>query len=416
MLVEIITIGDEILIGQVVDTNSAWIADKLGLIGIRIVQITSVSDTRSHIIHSLNDATSRADIILITGGLGPTRDDITKAALCEYFGTKLVSDTLALNNIEKLFAERGLPVTELNRKQAEVLENCIVIQNHNGTAPAMWIEKSEKIFVSMPGVPFEMKSVMQESVIPMLTQKFQLPVVMHKTVHTIGIGESFLAEKISNWEDSLERYNIKLAYLPAPGVVRLRLSVIGNNKEKLSQLLHLRIRELEEIAGKYIYGYDNDTIEMVVGKLLKDRAKTIATAESCTGGYLAHRVTLIPGSSVYFKGSVVAYSNEIKSGLLGVDAKIIEQHGAVSEEVVRMMAIAANDKFKTDYSLAISGIAGPEGGTEQKPVGTVWIALADKINNTVQAKKFLLGNNRERNIHKAAIFALDMLRKYIVNS
>jgi nicotinamide-nucleotide amidase len=416
MQVEIITIGDEILIGQIVDTNSAFIGQLLNLNGISIKQISSVSDSREHILNALNEAKSRADIILITGGLGPTKDDITKKTLAEYFKCKMRFDEKAYQDVVALFAQYGKEVTAINRLQAEVPEICEVIRNYNGTAPGMWFDVDGKIFVSMPGVPYEMKAMMKEQVVPKLVSRFKLPAIYHKTVLTQGVGESYLSEMISDWEDSLAAVNIKLAYLPAPGMVRLRLSTKGESKEQLVQQVEKKIEELKQIAGEYIYGYETfgeekETLEQIIGKTLKEQHKTISTAESCTGGYISHLITKVPGSSEYYMGSVISYSYDIKEQELNVSKDILEKHGAVSQPVVEQMASAIRKKYKTDYSIAASGIAGPGGGTEEKPVGTVWIAIATP--DKVISEKFLFGNNRERNIQKTANAALNMLRKIL---
>ncbi|OQX73383.1 MAG: competence/damage-inducible protein A [Bacteroidetes bacterium 4484_276] len=412
MTAEIITIGDELLIGQVIDTNSAWIAEQLNLIGIRINQITSISDERGHILSTLAEAETRADIILITGGLGPTRDDITKTTLCEFFGTGLVFNEEAFKNVETLFRLRGFTVTELNRQQAEIPANCTPLQNLNGTAPGMWFERDGKIFVSMPGVPFEMKQMVANEVLPRLSKKLNAQFIVHKTILTQGVGESFLAKTIESWEDNLPK-NVKLAYLPQPGIVRLRLTAIGTNKVELQNQIEDEVIKLKAIIPDLIFGYNGDTLELVTGKLLKAKLKTISTAESCTGGYLAHLITSIPGSSDYFPGSVVSYSNRVKIDELGVSEKSLEQHGAVSKEVVLQMAAGVRRKIDSDYALAISGIAGPDGGTAKKPVGTTWIALATP--EKVIAQQFLFGEHRGRNIRKAALAALNMLRAELLD-
>ena len=414
MLAEIITIGDEILIGQVVDTNSAFIATLLNLNGISVKQISSVSDNCEHIIKALNEAKERADIILITGGLGPTKDDITKKTLCDYFKTTWRFDEDVFMDITAIFAAYGKDVTPINRLQAEVPEICTTIRNRNGTAPGMWFEVGGKIFVSMPGVPYEMKAMMQNQVIPKLKEHFKLPSIVHKTVLTQGIGESFLSELISDWEDSLAADEIKLAYLPAPGMVRLRLSTKGDDVKKLNVLVDKKIEELKNIISEYIYGYENfgeenETLEQIIGNLLRDKKKTISTAESCTGGYISHLITKVPGSSEYYVGSVISYSYEIKETELAVSKMMLETQGAVSQPVVEQMANAIRKKYKTDYSIAASGIAGPGGGTDEKPVGTVWIAIASP--EKIISEKFLFGTNRERNIQKTANAALNMLRK-----
>ena len=414
MLAEIITIGDEILIGQVVDTNSAFIATLLNLNGISVKQISSISDNRDHILKALDEAKGRSDIILITGGFGPTKDDITKKTLCEYFKTTMRFDNEVYQDVTTIFATYGKEVTPINRLQAEVPEICTTIRNKNGTAPGMWFEVDGKIYISMPGVPYEMKAMMKEQVIPQLKKHFKLPFIVHKTILTQGIGESALCELISEWEDSLISFGITLAYLPSPGMVRLRLSTSGVDLKLLNSSVDKKIEELKLIISEYIYGYENfgeenETLEQIIGKLLKDKKKTISTAESCTGGYISHLITSVSGSSDYFAGSVISYSNQIKEAELGVPKKILDTYGAVSQPVVEQMAKAIREKYKTDYSIATSGIAGPGGGTAEKPVGTVWIAIATP--EKIFSEKFLFGNNRLRNIQKAANAALNMLRK-----
>jgi nicotinamide-nucleotide amidase len=407
MKAEIITIGDELLIGQVVDTNSAWIADQLNLQGISVHQITSISDDRQQILTTLREASLRADILLITGGLGPTNDDITKETLCEYFDSPLVFNKETYMQIEQLFAQRGFPVTPLNRLQAMLPECCTPLLNTGGTAPGMWFEKDNTIYISMPGVPFEMKSIMTQSVLPRLAL-FSPETIIHKTILTQGVGESFLAEKIAAWENKLPQH-IKLAYLPQPGLVRLRLSAIGTDAENLQAELEWQTSELEALIPAFIFGFDDDTLEELIGKQLRALNFTLSTAESCTGGYIAHLITSISGSSDYFKGSIVAYSNDIKESILGVQHKTLINYGAVSQATVIEMAEGARKKLGTDCVIAISGIAGPMGGTEEKPVGTTWIAINSPAG--LVTEKYLLGEHRGRNIHKAAITALNMLRK-----
>ena len=412
--VEIITIGDEILIGQIVDTNSAFIAQLLNLNGMSVKQISSVSDDREHILKALDEAKSRADIILITGGLGPTKDDITKKTLCDYFKTTMRFDEGAYQDVVNIFATYGKEVTPINKLQAEVPAICEVIHNYNGTAPCMWFDVDNKIFVSMPGVPYEMKALMKEQVVPKLKERFQFPSIFHKTVLTQGIGESTLSELISDWEDSLAASNIKLAYLPSPGMVRLRLSTKGDDKNTLIKNIEQKIEQLKPIISEYIYGYETfgeerESLEQMVGKLLREKKKTISTAESCTGGYISHLITKVAGSSDYYIGSVISYAYEIKETELGVPHDIIVKHGAVSQPVVEQMAKAIREKYKTDYAISASGIAGPSGGTSDKPVGTVWVAIATPTK--IISEKFLFGANRERNIQKTANVALNMLKK-----
>lgn len=417
MRAEIISIGDEILIGQITNTNAVWMAQQLNLAGIQVKQITSVSDDREHIMKTLSEAEERADIILITGGLGPTKDDITKTTLCEYFNTKLRFDEEVYSDVERIFKSFGKEVTLVNRKQAEVPEICTALRNDIGTAPGMWFERNGKLIVSMPGVPYEMKCIMEKHVMPRLVSKFRLPAIFHFTVLTQGIGESALAEKIEAWEDSLAQHNIRLAYLPSAGMVRLRLSVTGDERDKLEAIVHDKVEELKKIIPNYIYGYEpygqeEVTLEKIVGQLLRERKQTVSTAESCTGGYISHLITKVPGSSEYYQGSVIAYSYEVKEQELDVPKKMLEEHGAVSQSVVEQMAIGARKKLKTDYSIAASGIAGPGGGTPDKPVGTVWIAVATP--QKVISKRFQFGENRERNIHRTALAGLNMLRQEIL--
>ncbi|HEX8516542.1 MAG TPA: competence/damage-inducible protein A [Bacteroidia bacterium] len=414
MQVEIITIGDEILIGQIVDTNSAYIGQLLNMNGMSVKQISSVSDDREHILNSLEEARKRADIIIITGGLGPTKDDITKKTLAEYFKTTMRFDEQAYEDVVNIFATYGKEVTPLNRLQAEVPAICEVLRNKNGTAPGMWFNVEGKIFISLPGVPYEMKALMRDQVIPKVRSMFKLPVIVHKTILTQGIGESALSEMIAEWEDSLAADSIRLAYLPSPGMVRLRLSTKGPNEKELNTLTDRKIEELKKIISDYIYGYEiygeeKESLEMMVGKLLSENCKTVSTAESCTGGYISHLITKVPGSSKYYTGSVISYAYEIKESELGVPHDVIMKHGAVSRPVVEQMARAIRERYKTDYSISASGIAGPDGGTPDKPVGTVWIAVATP--ERVFSEKFLFGSNRERNIHKTANAALNMLKK-----
>ncbi|MCB2221359.1 MAG: competence/damage-inducible protein A [Bacteroidetes bacterium] len=407
---EIISIGDELLIGQVVNTNATWMAQQLNDAGISVIQVTTISDNREHILQSLKDSGNRADVVLITGGLGPTKDDITKKVLCEYFETKLVYNEEVFEQIKTLFEKRGFNVNRLNKEQAEVPGNCKPIRNAHGTAPGMWFEKDDTIYISMPGVPFEMQPMISDYIIPALRRQFNPGSIIHKTLLTQGIPESILAQRIEEWEDHLPE-NIKLAYLPQPGMVRLRLSGYGQNKEELEKQVADEIEKLNRFLPGEVFGYDDDRLELIIGNILRNRNQTLSTAESCTGGYIAHLITTIPGSSDYFKGSVVAYANEIKQKALGVKESTLNNHGAVSEEVVKEMAEGIKRQYQTDYAIAVSGIAGPTGGTPEKPVGTTWIAVATP--ETIVTKKFKLGEHRERNIRKAALSALNMLWKQL---
>ena len=412
MKAEIISIGDELLIGQVVNTNASWMAAELNKSGISVIHISSISDSEDDIRKALDNASERADIILITGGLGPTKDDITKHVLAKYFNSKLIFHEPSFEQVKKLFRARNYEVTPINRKQAEIPENCIPLTNIHGTAPGMWFEKEGKVFVSMPGVPFEMKALMTNQVLPRLREKFEAGHIFHKTIMTFGMGESRLAEKIEDIENSLPGF-IRLAYLPQPGIVRLRLSATGKDESTLKGEVQKYCKAINKKVPELVFGYDDITMEKVVGKLLLGKNKTLTTAESCTGGYLAHLITSIAGSSAYFIGSVISYSNDVKTNELGVKAVDLYKHGAVSKQVVEQMAKGVREKLNSDYGLATSGIAGPDGGTDEKPVGTVWIALAS--NEGVHSKLFKLGEHRGRNIRRSALAALNMLRLELTN-
>jgi nicotinamide-nucleotide amidase len=409
----IITIGDELLIGQVIDTNSGWMAQELNKIGVWVKRRIAVGDVGDDIRIALDQETQESEIILLTGGLGPTADDITKPLLSEYFGGKLIVDPEALENVKHLFETiLKRPLIERNLKQAEVPDVCRVIQNKRGTAPGMWFEKEGKIYVAMPGVPNEMKGMMTDAVIPGLQKHFTLPFITHKTLLTEGIGESFLAEHISDFESALPG-SVKLAYLPNYGMVRLRLTGTGNNKEKLENELHLQFDILKQRVAEWTVTDEDLSMQEVVGKLLKERKQTVAAAESCTGGYISHLFTAVPGSSEYFTGAVVSYSNEIKKSILDVDPETIQTHGAVSKETVLQMVKGALKLLKTDYAVADSGIMGPDGGSQEKPVGTVWVAVGNK--HKVIAQKFYFRFDRIRNIELTATNALNMLRKFILS-
>lgn len=409
--VEIITIGDEILIGQIVDTNSAWMATELNKSGFEIAQITSVHDKANHIVESLNLALNRVDIILFTGGIGPTNDDITKQTLTNYFDTKLVFDESIIRNIEQLFSTRpNFVINELTRAQAMVPEKCTVIPNLVGTAPITWFEKDGKVIVSMPGVPYEMKQAMNLEIIPRLQKYFQTPALLHKTVQVYGYGESALALEIADWENELPE-NVSLAYLPNYGIVKLRLSGTSNDILALEFIINQQIGKLSQILGSSIVAYEDIPIAELVGNLLITKGLTVATAESCTGGNIAHQFTMIPGSSAFYKGSVVAYSNEIKANVLQISAEDVEKYGAVSQIVVIQMAENVRKLLKTDVAIATSGIAGPTGGTADKPIGTVWIAICSE-EKTV-SREFHFGSLREQNIERATQAALLMLKEIL---
>lgn len=410
MLAEIITIGDEILIGQIVDTNSAWMAQQLNAVGIRIKQISSVSDNREHILTALKEASNRADIILITGGLGPTKDDITKTTLGEYFNVGMKRDQETLNNVTRIFARFNRPLLDVNIRQADVPGNCEVLLNKNGTAPGMWFREKGKVYVSMPGVPFEMKYLMEDLVIPKLKAEFNLPKIIHQTILTVGEGESFLAERIADIENLLPP-EIKLAYLPNLGVVRLRLSAYGDNEEKMQQDLAIQTKKITERLGLTVAATEDIPLEKAILLLMAKNKLTLSLAESCTGGYLSHLFTSLPGASAVFLGGAVTYSNVMKEQMLGVKADTLRQKGAVSEETAREMAEGALQNFSSDYAVAVTGIAGPDGGTPEKPVGTVWIAVARK--GKTLAKKYVFGNKRTQNIERTAITALGDLLKLL---
>ncbi len=405
---EIISIGDELLIGQVVNTNASWMAKSLNDIGINVKKITAVNDSADEIKEAISIAVKSSDIVLLTGGLGPTNDDITKEVLAEYYNSKLIFHQPTFEHIKHIFDSRHYILTEVNKKQAEVPENCIPLHNENGTAPGMWFEEDGVVLVSMPGVPFEMKRLMKEEILPRLKEKYNPNYIFHKTIMTIGVGESALADKIKDWQDNLP-VSIKLAYLPQPGIVRLRMSASGDDKQKLLKEVGQYCEQLSAIIPEYIFGYDDISMQEVIGIKLKESGKTLSTVESCTGGYLAHLITSISGSSEYFMGSIISYSNNIKELIVGVDDTLINSKGAVSKEVVEQMAILGREKLTSDYCLATSGIAGPGGGTIEKPVGTVWIAIA--FANGVKSAKFHFGEHRGRNIRRSALMALNMLRK-----
>ena len=408
--VEIITIGDEILIGQIVDTNSAWMSVELNKAGFEIVQITSVHDDAAHIVASLDLALERVDVVLFTGGIGPTKDDITKQTLSRYFGMQLVFNEEVYKNIEQVLIHRSRAVNELTRTQAFVPDGCTVIQNRVGTAPVTWFEKNGKVIVSMPGVPNEMKHIMSTEVIPRLSQRYKTPTIIHKNVIVQGYPESALAMKIADWENALPA-DIHLAYLPNYGIIKLRLSGISDDPLSLEFSINQQIAGLTEILADAIVAYDDTPVEEMIGNLLADKGMTLATAESCTGGFIAHKITSIPGSSQYFKGSVVAYSNEVKVNVLNVLPGDIDLYGAVSKQVVEQMAVNVRKLLKTDVAIATSGIAGPDGGTAEKPVGVVWISVSSP--KGVVSREFKFGNVRIQNIERTAQTAMLMLKEVI---
>jgi len=412
MQAEIITIGDEILIGQIIDTNSAWIAQQLNSVGIRVKQISSVADYPADILVALTLASGRADLVLVTGGLGPTKDDVTKQTLSAYFDCGLRRAPEVLAHVEAIFQRGNRPMLEINRRQADVLEKSEVLFNEMGTATGMWVMHKDKPYVIMPGVPFEMKHIMRERVLPRLRNLEGRTPVWHHTLLTGGIGESFLAEKIADIEAALPSH-IHLAYLPKPGLVRLRLTAIGEKLEKLKQETQIVADRLKERIGEHFLADEDTSLELLIRDFMKEQELMLSTAESCTGGNIARLITALPGSSSMFEGGAVTYSNAIKRSVLGVKGVTLEQHGAVSEETVREMAVGAKVIFHTHYAIAVSGIAGPDGGTPEKPVGLVWIAVAGK--NSVVARKYLFGQDRAINIERSSMAAFWMLWQLLIS-
>jgi nicotinamide-nucleotide amidase len=410
MKTEIITIGDEILIGQTVDTNSAYIAAKMSANGFDVLQITSIHDDKQQIINALDSAFARVDVVLMTGGIGPTKDDITKQTLAEYFNMQLVFSDLVYQNILELFKTRNFVMNELTRRQAFVPEKAEIFQNHAGTAPIMWFERNGKIAVSMPGVPYEMKAALNNDIIPRLHKQFDIHAIVHKNILVGGIPESQLAIKIADWENALPP-NIHLAYLPQYGIVKLRLSGISDDALSLEFTINQQIAALTEILGKSIIAFEDISVEQIISMLLREKGKTLSVAESCTGGNIAHRLTMLAGSSDVFNGGVVAYSNKMKINILGVNAADIESFGAVSRQVVEQMAEGVCIRTNSDFAVATSGIAGPSGGTDEKPVGMVWIAVCSKYKTV--SKAFNFGNIREQNIERATQMAFLMLKDFI---
>lgn len=404
---EVVTIGDEILYGQITDTNSQWISAELDKIGVKTIRKSSIGDDKSEILQMLKEASQRAQVILLTGGLGPTKDDITKKTLAEYTKDHLVINQHALAFVTDFFVKRGREMSEINKQQAAIPSKATYIHNAVGTAPGMWFDHEGTIIISMPGVPHEMKWLMTNSILPKLQERFSIDKYVHRIIRTVGIGESFLAELISEWEDALPNH-IKLAYLPGKSQVKLRLTGIGTNEADLNVDIQKEIDKLMPQIQKYVFSTTNENLEEAIGRMLKERGLTLSTAESCTGGFIAHMLTSVPGSSAYFNGSVVAYANSAKMGLLGVKKETLEAHGAVSEETVIQMAEGARSKFGTTYALATSGVAGPGGGTEEKPVGTIWLACAGP--DGTKAIKVMMLKDRSSNIEFGSVAALNMLR------
>lgn len=412
----IITIGDELLIGQTIDTNSAFIAQELNKIGVWVKRRVAVGDNENDIWQALDDEGKNADIVIITGGLGPTADDITKPLLCKYFGGKLVLNNEVLAHVtylfEKVFRRTG-PLHEANRKQAEVPDVCTVLHNKRGTAPGMMFKKGATVFFSLPGVPHEMKGLILNEIIPIIKNSFEVPAILHRTAFTVGAGETMLAEMLKDFEPSLPS-SIKLAYLPSYGIVKLRLTTIAATNEAGEKEMEPYFEKLQKLVKEYLVTNKDEGLEKVVGDILQAKSKTMGTAESCTGGYIAHRITSIPGSSAYFLGSIISYANSVKENLLNVSPITLSTKGAVSCETVTEMVSGALKKLKTDYVLAVSGIMGPDGGSEEKPVGTVWLAAGNK--EKIETTQLNLRFDRNRNIEMTASYALNFLRKFILNN
>ncbi len=402
----IISIGEELLTGLTVNTNAAWIAMQLNHAGIEVIETRVVTDNTDDILRTLRSVEQMVPLVLITGGLGPTRDDVTREVLCRYFDASLVLDQQVLDDITRFFAMRGRKITDINRGQALVPDKAEIIRNPYGTAPGFWFKKEGRSVIAMPGVPYEMKEMVNKHIVPALMKKPREQYLVHKTILTHGIGESYLAERIAGWEDNLPE-NISLAYLPSAGIVKLRITAKGQHEQPLHKAIEEQVKKLLQLVPEYVWGYDNDTLEGVTGQMLKDQGKTVSTAESCTGGYIAHKITSIPGSSAWFAGTIVAYHNRVKQEILNVSPQLIRTHGAVSRKVAEEMAENVKKLLNTDYAIGVTGIAGPDGGSKEKPVGTSWIAIA--TGSGVNSRKFKFGDNRERNISRTANAALAML-------
>ena len=408
----IISIGDELLIGQVINTNAAWLGNILTNNGIEVISTLTIGDGEKDIVGAL-DACSDVEIIVMTGGLGPTADDITKPTLCKYFGTELEFCQDAYDNVMSIFKLRGYQMTERNRGQAYIPKSCTYIPNRYGTAPCMWFEKDKSVYISMPGVPFEMKNVFEQEILPKLLEHFKVTPYISKVVMTTGVGESFLADAIKDWEEALPEF-LSLAYLPQYGMVRLRLDGRHPDRAYLQQTIDNETDKLSKIIGQYIFGYDEKPIAEAVLEKLKAVGKTLASAESCTGGTIAKMITAIPGSSDVFKGTVVSYATSVKEEVLGVNHDDVEKYAVVSQQVAEQMATGVRTLLKTDYAVATTGVAGPGGATEENPVGTVWIAVAGP--NGVVSKRCNFGKDRGNNIERASITALEMVRQYVIST
>ncbi|WP_299135368.1 competence/damage-inducible protein A [uncultured Tenacibaculum sp.] len=413
MNAEIITIGDEILIGQIVDTNSQWIGQELNKIGVSVYQISSIQDEKQHILNALKEAEERADIVIITGGLGPTKDDITKKTIAEYFkDTKVVEYSEVVDNIKRIFKKVNHPFNEVQKYQAQLPSKATLLMNQLGTAPGMWFYENNTVFVSLPGVPYEMKGLMTNEVLPKLQKEFSLPFIFHKTIMTYGTGESVIAERIEDWEENLPSF-IKLAYLPSFGRVRLRLSAKGENKALLEETMSKKVQELKKLISDIIAGIeDGASIEKRIGDLLKERKQTLCTAESLTGGKIASTIVSVAGSSAYYLGSFITYTAKLKEQLLDISKEVIENHSVVSEEVAKQMALAAKNKLETDYAIAVTGNAGPTTDNNDKSVGVVYIAIAN--NKGIDVQEFNFGQPREKVINRTVTKALELLQKNIM--
>ncbi len=413
---EIISIGDELLIGQTVNTNAGWMGEQLALIGIRVKRVVTISDQHQDIFEAL--AAASTDVVLITGGLGPTKDDITKDVLCRFFDTELVRDPQVESRIVDMYVRMGRDpqdILEMNRAQADLPKACTVVPNERGTASGMWFERDGRVYVSMPGVPYEMKAMMEGGVLPGLQERFRPPTIVHRTVLTTGLGESLLATRIADWEDSLAAERIKLAYLPSPGIVKLRLSTYADRDAVAAhQRVARKVAELQALIPDLIFGEGDDRLPNVVGRLLRERGQTLALAESCTGGFVSHLITSVPGSSAYYIGGVVSYANAVKMEELGIPSDMLELNGAVSQPVVEQMATGVKAALRTHWSIALSGVAGPDGGTPDKPVGTVWIAVAGP--EGVRSKRVNFPGTRDLVIERSALAGLNLLRKWLLEA
>jgi nicotinamide-nucleotide amidase len=413
MTAYLITVGDEILIGQITDTNAAWMAQQLNMQGIRIVGKMSVGDIHTNIINAIDIAQHQADLVLMTGGLGATKDDITKKAIAEYFGAPMIWHQETYNRMEIIFQKYGRTVSEMNKNSCYMPTNAHILSNEIGLAPAMWFEEGQKVLVSMPGVPYEMQHLMTHKVLPRLKSQFPMSPIVHRTILTTGEGETMLAEKLHNFEERLPE-NVKLAYLPSLGTVRLRLTATGENLAELEKQADMLKSELVSIVDYAVAGYDDETMPRVIGKLLMERNLKIGSAESCTGGYIAHLLTSVPGSSAYFEGSIIAYSYDLKEKLLNVSTETLNSVGAVSEECVKEMVVGAVNAMNVDIAVAVSGIAGPGGGTTDKPVGTVWLAVGNK--EKVITSLINVDRGRAKNIEYAANVGLNLIRKFLLQA